>query len=124
MMSERATHEAQSRTQWRSHRRASDLLEDCSSNRELGHFQGHANDWLDVSNDDLAGDVQSTACSAFDDISNLVALRRFGRQDLIRLGTHGAREEVEHKVPALNEPVRVNTCEKAHQVLHGCRSKA
>ena len=74
----------------------------------MGHFQGHANDWFDVSNDDLAGNVQSAACSAFDDVSNLIAPRRFDRQEFIRRGTHGVREVVEHEVPALDEPVRVN----------------
>ena len=51
-------------------------------------MQGHANDRFDVPSDDLASDIQCAACSAFADVPDLIAPRRFHRQNLIGPGAH------------------------------------
>ena len=51
--------------------------ENSSANGKLGHFQGHADDGFDVPSEDLAGDVQSVASSALDDVAHLVAAGGF-----------------------------------------------
>ena len=93
------------------------MLEDCGANGELGHFQGHPDDGLNVSNGDLAGSVQSPTCSAFDDVAHLVATRRVDGQEFVRVSVHSGSEDMEGKVPTVDEAVGVNAGEEAGQVL-------
>ena len=70
---ERNHHQAKSRAQWRAHGGTSDLFKDSRADRELGHLEGHANNGLDIPNDDLASDIQCAARSAFAEVTHLIA---------------------------------------------------
>ena len=77
-------HQAQSGAQWGSQWGATNLL----VNRGGVIFKGHEDDGLNVSNVDLAGDVEGATRSAFDHVSGRVASRRFHGHDFIRVGAH------------------------------------
>ena len=93
------------------------MLEHCSANGELGRFQEHQDDGFNVSNDDLASNVQSPTSSAFDGVAHLVATRRVDGQDLVWVSVHSGGEKVEGKVPTVDVAIGVNVGEKAGQVL-------
>ena len=48
-------------------------MKDRGANGELSHFQRGPNDGLDVADVNLAGEIQSAACAAFDHIAWLAA---------------------------------------------------
>ena len=64
------------------------MLIDGGSNGELSHPQGHEDDGFNVSDVDLAGDVQGATCAAFHHISGRIARSRFHRDDFTGVGAH------------------------------------
>ena len=92
-------------------------MEHGSANGKLGHVQGGTDDWFDVTNIDLACDVQDTARAAFDHVSRLIPRRWFDGEEFARLSVHGGAEKVQGKMPARDKAVSVDAREEAGQVL-------
>ena len=59
----RGDDQAQSRTEWGSHRRASNLLKNLGADRELSHVERAADDIFNVADDDLPSDGPGAASS-------------------------------------------------------------
>ena len=110
-------HHAQSWTQWGAHRGSSDLFKNRSANGELSHLQRHKDDAFNVPNEDLPGHIECTACAAFDYVACGVARSCLHGDDLVGVGVHEGREELQGQSPARDEAVSVNACEKARKIL-------
>ena len=110
-------HHAQCWTQWGAHRGSTDLFKNRSANRKLGHLQRHKDDAFNVPNKDLPGHIECTARAAFDYIACGVARSCLHGDDLVGVGTHESREELQGQSPASNEAVSVDACEKTRKIL-------
>ena len=104
-------------TQWGAHRGSTDLFKNSSANGKLGHLQRHKDDAFNVPNEDLPGHIKCTARAAFDYIACGVARSCLHGDDLVGVGTHERREELQGQSPASNEAVSVDACEKARKIL-------
>jgi len=93
------------------------LFENRSANGELGHLQGHKDDAFNVTDEDLPGHIECTTRAAFDYIACGIARSCLHGDDLVGVGTHEGREELQGQSPASNEAVSVNTCEKTSKIL-------
>ena len=61
--------------------------------------------------------LSGTACAAFDYVSRGVARSCLHGDDLVRVGVHEGREELQGQSPASDEAVSVDTCEKTRKIL-------
>ena len=90
---------------------------DGGADGELGHLQGHQYDTFNITNKDLAGHIQCTARTSFDNISCGVARGCLHRDDFVRVCAHDGRKELQGESPAVDEPVSVDAREEASKVL-------
>ena len=88
-------HHAQCWTQWGARRGAPDLFKNRSANGELSHLQRHKDDAFDVPNEDLPGHIECTTRTAFNYVPGGVARGCLNRDDLVRVGVHEGREELQ-----------------------------
>ena len=93
------------------------MFKNRSANGELSHLQGHKGDAFNVPNEDLPGHIECTACAAFDYVPCGVARSCLHGDDLVRVGVHEGREELQGQSPASDEAVSVNACEKTRKIL-------
>ena len=74
-------------------------------------------DWFDVSNVNLPGDIQSATGLSFDYIAGVIAWGRFDKHDLVEVCAHCGCQVLEHEVPTVYKTLGVNASEEACQVL-------
>ena len=78
------------------------------------------NNEFNVSDDDLAGDVQGAACAAFDNVAHLVAAGGFDRQDLVRMCVHGVGEQKRSVSILVDEWCRLVVEGRTHHLWPDC----
>ena len=99
------------------------MFKDLRTDRELGHFEGGANNFVDVPDVDLSSHIQLSAGATLHHVAGGIALLGVDRKEFVRICVHDVVQKLEKEVPAIDETVDVDAGEKACQVLvedEGC----